>query len=293
MPILSMVTVVRISFATALVLFLFLSLSTWRVGYAYTTISPTVPEPYSFPGRSPMSTLNVASRIYVIHLPKRARRHLDMERLRYSIGLDFTYVNGTDADDEVVHKITRHLTAFRALASSRKAKHLPSPVFGWPQGVDTFVDSKSPLGMEGSDLWPSDTVDFPDPNAYGPLTCAYANSTLEPYSPQTPPYLLLTKERLACWHSHWGVIRMIADGNDDVSLVLEDDVDMELDIRQRLLGVWNFLPVAWDIVFLGTLSPMHASNATLTVMQATVGLMNPKGPRSPPIIRQFQTQSTL
>jgi GR25 family glycosyltransferase involved in LPS biosynthesis len=47
------------------------------------------------------------------------------------------------------------------------------------------------------------------------------------------------------------VIRSIADGQDDVALVLEDDVDMELDIRQRLLGVWDSLPSVWDIVFLG------------------------------------------
>ena len=97
----------------------------------------------------------------------------------------------------------------------------------------------------------SDDMKLLDPPSHEPLSCADDDSTLEPYSPQTPLYRLLTKERLACWHSHWSVIRSVADGQDDVSLVLEDDVDMELDIRQRLLGVWDSLPNPWDIVFLG------------------------------------------
>ena len=188
-----------------------------------------------------------------------------MERLRYSLGLDFTYVNGTEADGEAVDKIMKHVVAFRAPASPRKTNNPPPPVFGWPHGVDTLVESEYPLGMEGSDLWPFGTVDLPDPYVHEPLTCAYDNSTLELYSPQTPPYRLLTKERLACWHSHWRVIRSIADGQEGVSLVLEDDVDMELDIRQRLLGVWNSLPSAWDIVFLGILSQMPTRDAILTV----------------------------
>jgi hypothetical protein len=174
-----------------------------------------------------------------------------MEQLRYTLGLDFTYVNGTEGDGDTVQRIMRHVAAFRARKGSRETGlSLPVP-FKWPQDVDALVETGSPLDRKGSDLWLSDGVDLPDPSSDEPLTCAYGDSTLEPYSPQTPPYQLLTKERFACWHSHWGVIRLIADGQDDVALVLEDDVDMELDIRQRLLGVWDSLPSAWDIVFLG------------------------------------------
>lgn len=257
----SKTTAVRILFATVLVSVLFLSSNTWQLGHAYTTISPPTPVSRLSLERGPMTALNVASRIYVINLPHRTRRRLDMERLRYSLGLDFTYVDGTEADGEAVYKIMRHIAAFRALTSPRKTNKPPPPPFGWPQEVETLVESESPLAMEGSDFWSSDTVDFPDPYAHEPLTCAYDNFTLEPYSPLTPPYRLLTKERLACWHSHWRVIRSIADGHDDVCVVLEDDVDMELDIRQRLLGVWDSLPSAWDIVFLGTLSRMRTRNA--------------------------------
>lgn len=215
-----------------------------------------------------MSTLNIASRIYVINLPNRSRRLLEMEYLRYALGLDFTQVNGTEADEEAVRNITKHIVAFRALASSRETSNPPPPVFEWPQDVDTLVESESPLGMKGPDFWPSDAAGLPEPHVHEPLTCTYEDSTLEPYSPQTPPHLLLTKERLACWHSHWRVMRLIADGQDDVALVLEDDVDMELDIRQRLLGVWDSLPSTWDIVFLGRLPQMCAINAMLTVSRS-------------------------
>ena len=177
---------------------------------------------------------------------------MDMEQLRYTFGLDFTYVNGTEGDGDSVQNIMRHVAALRTLEGSQETNLSPPTAFEWPQGVDALVESESPLDMKGSDLWLSnDILDLLDPPSHVPLTCAYGDSTLEPYSPQTPTYRLLTKERLACWHSHWRVIRLIADGQDDVSLVLEDDVDMELDIRQRLLGVWDFLPSAWDIVFLG------------------------------------------
>jgi hypothetical protein len=174
-----------------------------------------------------------------------------MERLRYTFGLDFTYVNGTEADIDTMGRIMRHVAAFRTPEGSHETDLLFPTAFEWPQDVDALVESESPLDRQGSDLWLSDDIKLPDSPSREPLTCASNNFALEPYSPQTPPYRLLTKERLACWHSHWRVIRLIAGGQDDVSLVLEDDVDMELDIRQRLLGVWSSLPDAWDIVFLG------------------------------------------
>ncbi|KAF9786127.1 hypothetical protein BJ322DRAFT_1004479 [Thelephora terrestris] len=191
-----------------------------------------------------MSTLNVASRIYVISLPRSFNRRLDMEQIRYTLGLDFTYVTGTEANEDAVHRITKHVAALRA-------NHSLLPPFEWPQDVDELVESESALGLEGSDLWLSDDIDFPDPPSHEPLTCARGNFNLDPYSPEMPPFRVLTKERLACWHSHWRAARLIADGQDDVALILEDDVDMELDIRQRLLGVWDSLPSTWDVVFLG------------------------------------------
>jgi hypothetical protein len=198
-----------------------------------------------------MATLNVASRIYVINLPKNIHRRADMEQLRYTLGLDLAYVNGTEADEDTVQSIMRRVTTFRTLEGSHGANLSLPTAFKWPQDIDGLVESDLPLDGQGSDLWLSDDTKLSNSPSHEPLMCASGNSTLEPYSPRTPPYRLLTKERLACWHSHWRVIRLIADDQDDVSLVLEDDVDMELDIRQRLLGVWSSLPSAWDIVFLG------------------------------------------
>ena len=175
-----------------------------------------------------------------------------MEQLRYTFGLEFTYVNGTEGDEDTVQRIMGHVASFRALRGLHETDLSRSTAFEWPQDVDALVESDNSLDLKGSDLWASDGIDLPELPSHEPLTCAYGDFTLEPYSPQTPSYRLLTKGRLACWHSHWRVIRSIADGQDGVALILEDDVDMELDIRQRLLGVWNSLPSAWDIVFLGT-----------------------------------------
>ena len=96
-----------------------------------------------------MSTLNVASRIYVINLPKDAHRRADMERLRYTLGLDFTYVNGTEADGDTVQRIMVHVATYRTRETNLS---LPT-AFNWPQDVDALVESDSPLDRQGSDLW--------------------------------------------------------------------------------------------------------------------------------------------
>lgn len=286
MSVSSRATRIGILLAAAVVSALFLS-SAWRLGRTLTLIlSSMTPGTHSSLEQNSMSTLNVASRIYVINLPKNTRRRMDMEQLRYTFGLDFTYVNGTEGGENTVQRIMRHVAALRALGSYHGARATPPTAPKWPQDVDALVESGSPLDNKGSDLWFSDDIDFSE---HGPLTCAYEDSTLEPYSSQTPPYQLLTKERIACWHSHWRVIRLIGDGQDDVSLVLEDDVDMELDIRQRLLGVWDSLPNTWDIVFLGHAARgWFSCDALLTTTQVTVGLKSPKSPPLLPTTRRFQ-----
>jgi GR25 family glycosyltransferase involved in LPS biosynthesis len=49
------------------------------------------------------------------------------------------------------------------------------------------------------------------------------------------------------------VMRLIADEREGIAVVLEDDIDMEHDIRERLGSVWGRLPDEWDIVFLGAI----------------------------------------
>ena len=276
--------------AATIVSTLFLASSTWRFGRALTLTSPQMmPGSHSSLEQSLMLTLNVASRIYVINLPRNTHRRVDMEQLQYTLGLDFTYVNGTEGDANTVRRIMRHVAALRTPEGSNQTRLSPSPAFGWPQDVDALVGSEFGLDMKGSDLWSSDDIDLPSPPLHEPLMCAHGDYTLKPYSSQTPPYQLLTKERVACWHSHWQVIRSIADGQDAVSLILEDDVDMELDIRQRLLGIWDALPSTWDIVFLGhAVRALSSCSAILTATQVTVGPKSPKSPQSPPITHRFQ-----
>jgi GR25 family glycosyltransferase involved in LPS biosynthesis len=49
-------------------------------------------------------------------------------------------------------------------------------------------------------------------------------------------------------------LRRIADGDDDVALIFEDDIDMEWDLEKRLRYLWKFLPdKAWDQVMIGPL----------------------------------------
>ncbi|QRV76825.1 glycosyltransferase family 25 protein [Ceratobasidium sp. AG-Ba] len=74
---------------------------------------------------------------------------------------------------------------------------------------------------------------------------------------QLPYWRTLARGTIACWHSHIGLIRMIASesahigANDTGVIILEDDIDMELDIQQRITHLWEDLPPDWDILFLG------------------------------------------
>jgi GR25 family glycosyltransferase involved in LPS biosynthesis len=73
-----------------------------------------------------------------------------------------------------------------------------------------------------------------------------------PYSSRLPEYKILSLSRIACWHSHLSVIQRVSTHRpNEVALILEDDVDMEEDITERLSAIWSLLPSNWDIVFLG------------------------------------------
>jgi GR25 family glycosyltransferase involved in LPS biosynthesis len=87
-----------------------------------------------------------------------------------------------------------------------------------------------------------------------PLTLAQNESTIPPYHPSLPPSKLLTRSVVACWYSHLRVMRLAArvEREDEVAVVLEDDVDVEWDVRERVGALWGGLPVGgWDVVFLG------------------------------------------
>lgn len=201
---------------------------------------------------------------YVVSLSRRSDRRIAMERIRQVIPrLNWTYVDATNAEDPIISRILDRARA----QSSRESEQ-----FSWPD--DLLPPAQGPLGHTGGDLWSAPSLGPPGPSlsnanadlrpAREPLTCAQQNFTRGPvYSAAVPPYLVLTRSKLACWHSHATVLRRIAEGGPEdaadegpgsreVALVLEDDVDIERDLFERLGEVWGYLPPAWDMLYLGT-----------------------------------------
>jgi hypothetical protein len=150
----------------------------------------------------------------------------------------------------------------------------------WASPTEDTADHDSPHGFSMSlSLSASDAPGLGPPLA--PLTCASRDRVQGPlYSPALPPYMLLTPSKIACWHAHVRLLRRIAAGGSDgdnssgdateagagraiaeakqrardreVVLILEDDVDVERDLAERLQGIWATLPATWDMLFLGT-----------------------------------------
>ncbi|KIM81788.1 hypothetical protein PILCRDRAFT_490312 [Piloderma croceum F 1598] len=223
-------------------------------------------------------TLGIAFQIMVLSLPRRTDRRKQMEILRATLGLRWTYVDAVESTSAVVESIITWVTIFRGgstvIASGDMAD---ADAFRWPRNINALSSSSQTLDLEGSDLWtlPPRTEHTKvqletAPGVTGrssaiptastePLTCAHEDNVILPFTPDLPEYQLLTPAKIACWKSHLSVIRGIAerDGEtlpteeQDVSVILEDDVDMEWDIRERLAGIWTLLPAGWDMVFLG------------------------------------------
>ncbi|KAF9056961.1 hypothetical protein BDP27DRAFT_1344272 [Rhodocollybia butyracea] len=90
------------------------------------------------------------------------------------------------------------------------------------------------------------------------LVGATRDFSLAPYSSTFPYQKFLTLARVAVWYSHLSVLRQIhkiqAESrfpDEHISVILEDDINVEKDIRNRLGGIWQVLPQDWDVVFLG------------------------------------------
>lgn len=207
-----------------------------------------------------LSTLNVASHIFVIGLPTRYDRRLQMERLRYVLGLEFTYADALYHTSPLIQHVMDKIRELRVdsgiLLEGSENSTTGVLDFAWPDNIDSLSQTLGTLKKTGSDFWvdslPS-TIPEPDTTLV-PLTAAMEDATIAPYHPDLRSIHILTAAKIACWHSHLNVIRQIAENenhSDDVSIILEDDVDMEIDIRERLAGLWEGLPGDWDILFLG------------------------------------------
>ncbi|KAJ7088418.1 hypothetical protein B0H15DRAFT_908519 [Mycena belliarum] len=189
--------------------------------------------------------LPIPASTYVISLPRRKDRHGEMERLRSRLGVHWDFIPAEDSQSPLVGRIMTQVRTLRQ-EELKVNGHLPNATislpFQWPNTSVTPVPFEDLLSPSPNVPSASDT----------PLTCATANFTLVPYSQDLPEYNILSRNRIACWHSHLSAIRRAAShAPEKAALVLEDDVDMEVDINARLLGVWNLLPPDWDIVYLG------------------------------------------
>ncbi|KAK7050405.1 hypothetical protein R3P38DRAFT_2864491 [Favolaschia claudopus] len=190
--------------------------------------------------------LPITSRTYVISLPRRTDRFNDMEVLRTHLGVQWSYFAAEHSNSSLVDQILAGVRFLRQNALKVKdnstAVTLP---FEWPDANRTNISTQL---QESSSNDETSSIDLD----LEPLTCATENFTLIPYSPQLPAYKILSPSRIACWHSHLSVIRLASTQPDQApALIMEDDVDMEVDIHERLASVWDLLPADWDIVFLG------------------------------------------
>jgi len=232
------------------------------------------------------NSLEVVSRIYVISLPRRADRRLQMDRLRDALHLNWTYRDACEANTSVVTSILRQVHVLRSQLTPQPTKPVGDArvrhdiivsSFNWPHNLEDAICSQETLQPSGADLWtrpsshslldldvsaeladpyvftrsPSETVQVSGVSDPTPLACASGNDVSAAFLPNLPLYRRLTPAKVACWYSHLQTIREIANGKDEAALILEDDVDIERDVKWRLRALLNALPNDWDIVYLG------------------------------------------
>lgn len=194
------------------------------------------------------------SKIFVISLPRRHDRQAQMEHLRSFLNLKWTYWDAVDVKEERISTILDQVHSIRNRAANLSIDTISERIrlpFQWPSNVDALAKSNVSLAAAEALFWTS-----PSPagkhTSRSPLTCAAADFTILPYDADLPEQKILNAPRVACWESHLSVIKEIAElEKDTFGVILEDDVDLEKDIRSRLARVWTYLPDDWDMVYLG------------------------------------------
>ena len=197
-------------------------------------------------------SLDLFRHTYVISLPYRMDRRVDMEKIREVLSVNWTYVDAIDAKDASVTQVV-HCVRERALNSSG------ANAFNWPTSFDDQIVNAEDSGLWCAPLQIADSAQSTVPEL-PPLTCARRNFTRgPPYDPSLPSYMLLTPPKVACWSSHLRVLERfvfsprssLQDRIPAIGLILEDDVNIERDIQDRLEVLMEALPSDWDMVFLG------------------------------------------
>lgn len=198
-------------------------------------------------------TLGVFDRIYVINLAARDDRRRVMSDLERAMDIEFTWHNATFYEEDVVSRIMGRLRRWRienvVEPQNEETRDPNRPyVFRWSE--DVFEESDDALGVRGADLW---SLEEEERHLEKETTSDNRTVLLDAYDEDGQRFgkIPLRPSQIACWHSHYSVLRRIAEGNDEVALILEDDIDMEWDLEHRLSVMWPFLPQDWDVVLLG------------------------------------------
>ncbi|KAJ3852434.1 hypothetical protein EV368DRAFT_74047 [Lentinula lateritia] len=163
-----------------------------------------------------------------------------MEYLQNYLGLHWTYMDATYADAEIIGTIMDNVRKIREEAM--KARLELQRIRDEKAREKQDVEDDFALIVYPDDLEPAYSMVNLE------LVCTTKDFSLVPYSTTLPYHKYLTAARVAVWHSHLRVLRLIAEEED---IILEDDIDIEKDIRRRLHRIWINLPDDWDIVFLG------------------------------------------
>lgn len=175
-----------------------------------------------------------------------------MERLRLALGLTWKYLDAIPRHDPQIKGI---MDTVRSIRFGKHNSSMRNRTFAWPANIEELALSAKRLEIFQGDFCNISPEAQDTQTEKHPMTCAANDNDIREYSPNLPEHFLLTDARVACWHSHLMAIHKVANSVPDgtgATLILEDDVDMELDIDERLTDLWSNLPGDWDIVFLGT-----------------------------------------
>lgn len=266
------------------------------VSSSFTSSSPSVPVDFSYrkhleaqhgPVPSFRSPTLGFSHIYVLSLPKRIDRRERMSKLAKALGLHFTFVDATSKDSNFIRWIGERTAEIRRLKRKLLADtfalpdaHVGGMMIGsmWlePSLPDLMPFARSQDPLKGGELERIRPLKFSDPAVdryHGQDWVSWFESqdvdTLVPDDPQfnitealwDPLERIDSRQMnsaaLATWYSQTRVMQKILDNRDEMSLILEDDVDVEWDIGRIWPNVLKHLPRGseterpWDVTFLG------------------------------------------
>lgn len=208
-------------------------------------------------------------RTYVVSLPHRDDRRLDIDKLMTTLEIpNWHYHNGTYAKDPLIGNFMRKVQAQRVDSEKNPEEWAILP-FEWPSEAFSNYTSDvplyaTPLPLAGAELWGDNPAHTED--QLNPMMGAFDDFRIQKYKEDVIQWRHLTPERVGTYHAHMTAVRKIVDDNarlrvdvsqhpnrtqTHLSLILEDDVDVEADTRQRMEQILPLLPYDWDILFMG------------------------------------------